>query len=150
MTDPNPAEERKLVDHVHEIFRAFLERDRERIRALHTEDWVGFLGPSTGIERGIADYMINAERSLESFRGTAYEIHDTEVQIHGDIALVFYVATYRYAGVGADVEVDVEKDGAIPLRSVDVFRREDGDWKQSASHIAVIPSAGKWGEGAGQ
>lgn len=52
-----------------------------------------------------------------------------------------YVATYFYADeAGNDT-------GAIRLRSVDVFRRDAGRWLQSASHTAVIPSGGKWGEG---
>lgn len=142
MLDTASNEESILVEHVHEIFRAFLARDRKRIRELHSDDWVGFLGPSTRIERGIEDYMINADRSLDSFRGTAYEILDTEVQIHGDIALVYYVATYSY-------EDDTPGGGThtLGLRSVDVFRREAGDWIQVGSHIGVIPSGGKWGEG---
>lgn len=138
--DATAAEKQALIDHVHAIFQAFLDRDRDRIRALHTQDWVGFLGPSTKIERGIGDYMVNADRSLESFHGTAYEIHDAEVQIYGDVALVFYVATYYY-------ENEDRSSGAIPLRSIDIFRREGARWNQSASHISVIPNHGRWGEG---
>lgn len=133
-------EKQAILNHVHAIFRAFIDRDRDRIRMLHTDDWVGFLGPSTQIERGIDAYMVNADKSLDGFRGTGYEINDSEVQIYGDIALVFYVATYYYETDDADV-------GTIPLRSIDVFRRENGEWHQSASHIAVIPSGGRWGEG---
>jgi ketosteroid isomerase-like protein len=129
-----------LIGHVYQIFDAFIEQDRDRIKNLHTEDWVGFLGPSTQIERGIDAYMVNADRSLDSFKGTSYEIHDTEVQIFGDVALVFYVATYYY-------EKSDTTTGEVPLRSVDVFRRENGEWIQSASHISVIPAAGRWGEG---
>ena len=140
MRHQSPDDARELIDHVHEIFQAFLDRDRDRIRQLHTDDWTGFLGPSAQIERGIDDYMGNVDFSLDAFRGTGYEIHDTEVQIRGDMGLVFYVATYRY-------ESDAGTVGTIPLRSIDVFRREDGQWIQSASHIAVVPNAGKWGEG---
>ena len=129
----------RLVTHVHDIFQAFLNRDREAIERLHARDWVGFLGPSTSIERGIEDYMAGAERSLESFRGVAYEILDTEVRIYGDVGLVFYVATYTYDNGG--------ESGVIPLRSVDVFERREGDWVQTASHISVVPSGGRWGEG---
>ena len=135
----NQAEKQQLIEHVHKIFRAFLNRDRDRIRELHTRDWVGFLGPSTKIERGIGDYMINADLSLDNFRGTGYEIHDTEVQIYSDIALVFYIASYYY-------ETDEGNTSVIPLRSVDVFKRENDHWNQAASHISVIPDGGKWGE----
>ena len=134
-------QEQLLVDHVHEIFKAFIENDRDKIRELHADDWVGFMGPSTKIERGIHDYMHHVDLSLENFDGTRYEIHDTEVQIHGEVAFVFYVATYYYKN-------DDESAGSIPLRSVDIFRRDGGRWIQSASHISVIRSGGKWGEGS--
>ncbi len=136
---PEP-QEQVLVDHVHEIFKAFINRDREKIQELHADDWVGFMGPSTKIERGIDDYMNHVDLSLENFPGTDYEINDTEVQIHGKLALVFYVATYYY-------ENDDHTEASIPLRSVDVFRHENGHWIQAASHISVIRTGGKWGEG---
>jgi len=129
-----------LIEHVHQIFQAFIARDRDRIRALHTDDWIGFLGPSTNIERGIEDYMRNADLSLASFRGVGYELLESEVQVFGDLAIVYYIARYDY-------ESEDGSKGSIPLRSVDIFRRADGEWCQSASHISVIPSGGKWGEG---
>ncbi len=52
-------------------------RDRGALERLHTRDWTGFLGPSTGIERGIDSCMRNADRSLASFTGTGYELLDT-------------------------------------------------------------------------
>ncbi len=140
MSNTTQTVEQLLIDHIHEIFKAFLARDRDRIRELHTADWIGFLGPSTGIERGINDYMRNADLSLKNFKGTRYEIHDTEVQIHGDLGLVYYVASFYY-------ENDDATEGVVPLRSIDVFRREGGKWNQAGSHIAVIPQGGKWGEG---
>ena len=139
MPNTTHAEEQVLIDHIHEIFRAFLARDRERIRELHTDDWIGFLGPSTGIERGLDDYMHSADLSLENFHGTDYEIHDSEVRIHGDLGLVYYVASYYYENADST-------SGVIPLRSIDVFRRDGGQWNQAGSHIAVIPQGGKWGE----
>ena len=133
------SDEAELLDHVHRIFQAFLDRDRDRIEELHSEDWIGFLGPSTEIERGIEDYMAGADRSLGAFRGVSYEILDSEVRIHGDTGLVFYVARYVWD--------NGDERGVVPLRSVDVFRRRDGEWIQTASHIAVVPSGGRWGEG---
>jgi len=130
----------QIISHIHSIFQAYLDRDEEAIRRLHTVDWTGFQGPSTSIERGIEPYMRNARKSLESFHGTAYELLDTEVQIYGDLALVYYVATYDYRNPDGSA-------GTIPLRSVDIYRREKNGWNQAGSHITVIPSAGSWGEG---
>lgn len=132
----------EILGHIHGIFRAYLRQDREAIRRMHTTDWVGFQGPSTKIERGLDDYMKNAESSLSHLRGTGYELLDVETQIHGDLALVYYVARYDY--------VDKEgRAGSLPLRSIDVYRRADGGWNQCGSHITPVPSTGAvWGGGS--
>ena len=128
-----------ILEHIDSIFQAYIRRDRDAIRRLHTDDWIGFHGPSTTIERGIDAHMKNANASLDHFRGTGYEILDSEIQLFGDLALVFYVARYDYR--------DMEgKTGSIPLRSIDIYRRERGEWNQVGSHISVIPAGGSWGE----
>jgi ketosteroid isomerase-like protein len=127
-----------ILAHVHGIFRAYVNGDRDAIRRAHSADWTGFMGTSTGIERGIDDYMANADRSLERFDGTGYEILDTEVQVYGDVAIVFYVAEYRALDRRSGAEV------VIPLRSVDIYRREETGWIQSGSHIAPIPERPSW------
>lgn len=130
----------EILGHIDSIFRAFLRQDRETLRQTHSPDWVGFMGPSIGIERGIESYMHNAEKSLQNFRGTGYELLDTEIRIFGEVAIVFYVARYDYAA----------EDGtghSIPLRSVDLYQRRPAGWIQIGSHITVIPSSGAWGEG---
>jgi len=134
------ADSTAIVAHIRSIFEAYLRKDRATIRRTHAEDWVGFLGPSTKIERGIGDYMAGAERSLEHFDGLGYELLDTEVQLHGDLALVYYTARYEY-------EDKEGHRGVLPLRSLDVYRREGGDWIQAGSHITPIPGGGAWGEG---
>lgn len=65
-----------ILEHIDSIFQAYIRRDRDAIRRLHTDDWIGFQGPSTTIERGIDAHMKNADASLEHFRGTGYEILD--------------------------------------------------------------------------
>ena len=128
----------QVLSHIHGIFQAYLRQDREAIRRSHTADWTGFQGPSTGIERGLDAYMKNADSSLERFHGTGYELRDTEVQIHGDIALVYYVADYDYR------ERKTGETGTIPLRALDVYRREADGWNQCGSHITPIPSQPSW------
>lgn len=130
----------QILQHIHSIFQAYLRQDRGAIRKTHTQDWTGFQGPSVKIERGVDAYMVNAEKSLQSLRGTGYELLDTEVQIYGDLALAYYIARYDYR--------DREgREGSIPLRSIDVYRREHGEWNQCGSHITPIPAEGDWGEG---
>lgn len=132
------ADREAILAHVNGIFRAYVNGDRDAIRKAHTADWTGFLGPSTRIERGIEDYMANADKSLERFDGKGYEIHDSEVQLYGDVAIVFYVAEYRAHDRQTGDEV------VIPLRSVDIYRRDAGGWIQSGSHIAPIPKRPSW------
>ena len=126
-----------ILDHIHQIFRAYVRQDRAAIRRLHTDDWIGFQGPSVAIERGIEAYLRNAEKSLQHLRGTGYELLDHEVQLHGDLALVWYVARYdALDGEGRAV--------ALPLRSVDLYRRGPDGWNQCGSHISVIPAGASW------
>ena len=136
----NEARDREaILEHIHGIFRAFLRQDRDALRATHTPDWTGFQGPSTRIERGIDAYMVNAEKSLQNLRGIGYELLDTEVQIFGDLALVYYVARYDYRDRDG-------REGAIPLRSIDIYRREGDGWNQCGSHITPIPANADWGQ----
>lgn len=128
----------EILAHIHSIFQAYVDRDLKVIRNTHTNDWTGFQGPSTKIERGIEDYMKNAEKSLDAFAGTGFEILDSEVQLYGDVAVVYYVARYDYTDAAGE-------DHELPLRSVDVYRRENGHWIQAGSHITPIPQ-GSWGE----
>ncbi len=129
-----------ILEHIHSIFSAFIRQDRAALRKLHAKDWVGFLGPSTGIERGLDAYMVNAEKSLQNFKGVSYELLDLEIQLHGDVAIVYYVARYNYKAEEGEIH-------AVPLRSIDVYRRDPDGWNQAGSHITVIPSGGAWGEG---
>lgn len=137
--DDRAADREAILAHIHSIFDAYLRKDRETIKNTHTEDWTGFQGPSTKIERGIDDYMVNADKSLESLDGTGYELLDTEIQFYGDIAIVFYVATY-------DFETKDGWAGSLPLRSIDLYRKDDGHWIQFGSHITTIPGDATWGE----
>ena len=107
-----------IIEHIEGIFNAFLRRDRVAIKHAHSSDWVGFLGPSSSIERGIDAYMANADKSLESFVGKSFELLDTELQFYGDICVVYYVARYDYQDDSGALH-------SLPLRSVDIYRRQE-------------------------
>jgi ketosteroid isomerase-like protein len=126
----------EILAHIRGIFAAYIRQDRDAIRRTHSRDWTGFQNPSVKIERGIEDYMRNAETSLQTLRGTGFELIDTEMQFYGALAVVFYVARYDYEHEG--------RKESVPLRSVDLYRREADGWIQCGSHISVIPSAPSW------
>lgn len=125
-------ERQRILGHIRSIFDAYMRKDREAIRRTHSADWVGFLAPSTGIERGIDAYMAHADRALQlPTRGAGYELLDTEVQFHGAVSLVYYLARWDR----------LETNGAITpifLRSIDVYRRDGEEWIQCGSHITGV------------
>lgn len=123
------ADKVRIRDHIDGLFRAFLRKDREAIRRGHTTDWLGFQVKSQTLVRGIDDYMKAADTALATFEGTGYEILDIDIQLHGGVAVVFYLAEYRL------------KVGSIRLRSVDLYRREGSGWNQCGSNICVVPAA---------
>lgn len=125
-------QDRKAIrTHITGLFEAFLHKDRDAIRRGHANDWRGFQVKSTHLVRGIDEYMNAADQALAAFSGLRYEIKDIEIQLHGDIAVVYYVAHWWY-------KVD-EEEKLLPLRSVDIYRRENGGWNQSGSNICALP-----------
>lgn len=131
----------EILAHIRSIFEAYIRQDRDAIRRTHSSDWTGFQNPSVRIERGIDAYMRNAELSLQTLRGKSFEILDAEVQVRGDTAIVYYVARYDF--VHSDGQ-----PGSVPLRSVDIYRREADGWIQCGSHIGVIPAEASWERGS--
>lgn len=128
----NPGDVEQILAHIHGLFRAFLAKDRAAIRRGHTPDWRGFQVRSTGLVRGLDAYMRAADEALRHFRGTRYELTEHDISVHGDLAIVFYLARYWYTGAdGFEHE--------LPLRSVDIYRREPGGWNQCGSNICVLP-----------
>ncbi len=127
----------QVMEHIHSIFRAYISKDRKTIRDLHAPDWIGFQGPSRQIERGIDAYMRNADKSLEHLTGIGFAILDTEIQTADNLILVYYVARYDYADETGETK-------SLPLRSIDVYRKIDGQWNQIGSHIGVIPGGENW------
>ncbi len=122
-----------IINHVIRIFEAYSGAKRDIVRDTHSDDWTGFMIPSKKIVRGIDGYMKIADAFLETKKMTRYKIDDTEVQIYGDIAILYYQARFWVKDLGADEEELVE------VRSVDVYRREKNDWIQIGSNICKIP-----------
>ena len=125
-----------IVAHVRSIFDAYLRHDRAAIRATHTEDWRGFQVATRQIVRGLPGYMEAAEDVLRRLRATRYELLDTEVDVQGDRALVWYVARdWLDDGLGGE--------RTVLLRALDVYRREKAGWNQCGSHVSAL-AEGAW------
>jgi len=126
-----------IYAHIDTIFRAYQARDLEAIRRTHTPDWRGFQIPSRSIVRGLDAYMTTAGRVLDAVpQIEGWEFLEREVDFHGDLALVWYVARERL--------VDAQgQRTTLLLRSIDLYRRGPDGWNQCGSHIVALPDGGK-------
>ena len=132
----NDNDERAILDHIHSIFKAYMEGDEATIRATHSADWTGFNNQSRSIVRGIDGYMANARRALAGARIIRYELEDVEIQIHGDVGIVYYVANWTTKVAALETPVRMH------ARSVDVYEKRSGGWVQIGSNLNVLPRAG--------
>lgn len=138
MSFPSPQkhddDRQQIIDHIHHIFQAFIDQDSVAIRNLHTKDWVGFQNRSRKIVKGVDGYMQNVRRSLAKSQMLEYELEDVEVQIYGDIAIVYYIGQWKSR---------LKQTGIVlkfRVRSVDIFRKTGLTWNQAGSHLSILPS----------
>lgn len=135
------ADEDAIRDHVVSLFDAYLAGDLETLRSGRTTDWKGFQIRSTRLVRGIDDYMAELEKVIGGLKVDRYEFLDFEVEVDGDLGIVYYLAR--------DYLSDAEQGDAgsapktVLIRSIDIYRRMDGSWVQVGSNICAItdPSA---------
>lgn len=132
--DDRDADRAAIRAHVDTIFQAYINKDAVKVRATHSDDWVGYFLGSRTLTQGIAGYMEVANNSLNNKNAgmTNYKLTEFNIVFHGNIALVFYVADIE-GRVGDALIVD-------KYRSVDVYEKRNGEWIQVASHLARHPA----------
>lgn len=122
---------KEIRSHVETLFAAFLSGDRPTLRAGRLPDWRGFQISSTHLITGVDEYMSELETVLGSLRVERYEFLDFEIDLIGDLALVFYVARdWLQPGDG--------RPKTVLIRALDVYRYIAGRWIQAASNISSI------------
>lgn len=134
--DGREADRVAIREHIEGIFRAYINKDRQKVQATHSEDWRGFLVGTSHIIRGIDEYMQAADSSLKNPKAGMVEFSFPEFDIifqGTDIALVCYVADITRK-VGDTLIAD-------KYRTLDVYARRNGDWIQIASNTARHPEA---------
>jgi len=129
-------DERAILDHIHGIFQAYMEADTATIRATHSADWTGFNNQSRAIVHGIDAYMANARRALAGARIIRYELEDVDIQIHGDVGVVYYVANWTTKLNASDVRIRMH------VRSVDIYEKRGGGWIQIGSNLNSLTRPG--------
>ena len=130
-----------IKNHVVDLFDAFLAGDVESLRRGRTADWKGFQVRSTRLIRGVADYMSDLDDTLGTLRVERYEFIDFEVDVDGDTGIVCYLARDFLQSSGSG-------PSTVLIRSIDVYKRIDGSWLQTASNICAIPDPFSAGDGA--
>jgi len=133
--DDRPDDRVAFRAHVESIFQAYIDKDRDKVRATHSDDWHGYLRWSASLTRGIDEYMKIADYSLKNKNAgmTSYKFAEFEIVFQGNIALIFYVADID-ARAGENKFTD-------KFRSIDVYEKRQGHWIQTASHLAQHPDA---------
>jgi hypothetical protein len=133
-TDDGRAADRAAIRaHIESIFQAFINKDGDKLRATHSEDWRGFLEGSAVAIRGIEEYMKAVSPGLKNPNSgmSGYKITDFDVLFHGaDLAVVCFVSDIEFRG-----------GGGSKLRILDVYARRNGNWIQAGSHTVVHPQA---------
>jgi hypothetical protein len=121
----------EIRQHVETLFDAFLVKDSETLRNGRVDDWKGFQIPSTTLIRGVDRYMVDLEAALENLEVTRYEFLDFEVDVHTDVALVYYVAR--------DWLNTPDGEKTILVRALDVYGLQPDGWIQIGSNICLVP-----------
>jgi Domain of unknown function (DUF4440) len=115
--------------HIESIFEAYMRSDREKIRSTHAAQWRGFLASSSGVMRGIDEYMEYAEGTLRGPNMPSYKILEFDPVFYGDVAVVPYIAQ-----IG-------DESLHVKLRILDVYAKLAGDWIQVASDTGISPDS---------
>jgi len=125
--------ETEIRDHVTGLFEAYIAGDLDTLREGRTADWKGFQIKSTRLVRGVDDYMTELRSVMGGLKVERYEFLDFDVDVHGDLALVFYVARDHLAGEPGD-----DGSATVLIRSLDVYKKVGEEWIQVASNICAI------------
>ena len=123
----------EIIAHIESIFQAFVDQDRDAIRSTHSEDWTGFQTSAQEITHGIDAYMANVGFTNPMQR---YEIEDYDIQLYGDVAVVYYVAHW-WSHVPS-----IRQYVRTRARSVDIYRHEEDGWIQAGSNINILQRPG--------
>lgn len=140
MGELNDSNEAAVVEeirrHVISLFDAYLAGDLNTLRRGRIPEWKGFQIRSTRLIRGVDEYVSELEAVVGGLEVEKYELLDFEVDVEGDIALVYYLARdfleTDETGTGRPVPP------TVLIRSIDAYRRVDGSWIQAGSNICAI------------
>jgi hypothetical protein len=132
--DDRTADRAAIKAHIESIFEAFIDKDPAKLRATHAENWLGYLGDSANVIKGINDYMYWNQVDPKSPYGMkSYKFREFDLIFKADAAFVCFVA---------DVDSNTP-NGPFQraLRICDFYTKDDGQWIQSGSYTALHPQS---------
>jgi ketosteroid isomerase-like protein len=116
--------------HIESIFQAFINKDAAALRATHADNWLGYLGASGPMLKGIGGYMDWNQVDPKSPYGMkSYKLREFGMIFKGDAAFVCFVA-----------DVESNWPGRPPhrvLQICDFYTKDKGNWIQSGSYTAL-------------
>ena len=116
------------------ICQAFVDKEPQKLRETHGQDWRGFTPYSDHVIRGLDGYMNEATFAPESPKGqgmVGYHLSDFDVVFYGDTAVASFV-------LDLDLVHGTTKD-TQKLTLIDVFHKEARGWTQVASNTSYHP-----------
>lgn len=135
------ADRAAIKAHIESIFQAFINKDNAALRATHAENWLGYLGDTRTMIKGIGDYMYwNQLDPKQPYGMKSFKFREFDMIFKGDAAFVCFVA---------DVE-SITPNGPVnrALRICDFYTKNDGKWIQSGSYTALHPDSAQAQMGA--
>jgi len=135
--DTDRAADREAIRaHIDRIFQAFINKNRDELRATHAANWLGYLEGSRKMIKGLEGYMSSTGNfdPKNPCGMSAYKMREFDMIFHGDAAFVTFVS---------DVE---SKCGSGPinkraLRIADFYTKQNGAWIQTGSYTDVHPES---------
>jgi len=113
------------------IYRAFINKDRAKVRATHADNWHGFLEGSRAMLHNIDEYM-NAVGAMNGQYGMYdYKFRDFDMIFAGDAAFVTFVTDI-------DIKTPTGTRHAVQ-RLADFYVKTNGKWLQTGSNTSISP-----------
>src|SRR5438034_1259516 len=79
-TKDQSADEKAIREHIDKIFRAYIAKDRDTVKATHSKNWRGFLSNSREVIRGIDGYMSVADGQGSFNKENPWHLVDYKMQ----------------------------------------------------------------------
>ncbi len=133
--EDRPADRAEIRAHIDRIFKGFINKDANDLRATHEENWLGYLEGSRTMIKGIDQYMkaIGPPRPGTPYGMSAYTMREFDIIFKDDAAFVCFVAD-----IESKTPSGPQKNA---LRITDFYVKKNGHWIQAGSDTQAHPES---------